>query len=103
MSGTCSFWFVRDGDKLRQVTKEAFDKAITEGKSVKYGCYQNKKAERIAEELEKSRLEFLSQPDLSTKLRAVLTNPANVVEVQIIQVDDPLSWIKESKKPKYQV
>jgi hypothetical protein len=103
MSGTCSYWFVRDGDKLRQVTKEAFDKAITEGKSVKYQFYQNKKAEWIAEELEKSRMAFLAKLDISTKFRAVLTNPANVVEVQIIQVDDPQFWIKESKKPKYQI
>ena len=102
MSGTCSYWFVRDGDKLRQVTKEAFDKAITEGKSVKYQFYQNKKAEWIAEELEKSRMDFLAKLDLSPKFRAVLTNPANVVEVQIIQVDDPQFWLKESKKPKYQ-
>jgi hypothetical protein len=102
MSGTCSYWFVRDGDKLRQVTKEAFDKAITEGKSVKYQCYQNKKAERIAEELETSRMEFLSKLDLSPKFRSAITNPANVVEVQIIQVDDPQFWLKESKKPKYQ-
>ena len=102
MSGTCSYWFVRDGDKLRQVTKDAFDKAITEGKRVKYQCYQNKKAERIAEELETSRIEFLAKLDLSPKFRAVLTNPANVVEVQIIQVDDPQFWLKESKKPKYQ-
>ena len=102
MSGTCSYWFVRDGDKLRQVTKEAFDKAITEGKSVKYQFYQNKKAEWIAGELEKSRMEFLAKLDLSPKFRTVLTNPANVVEVQIIQVDDPQFWLKESKKPKYQ-
>jgi hypothetical protein len=103
MSGTCSYWFVRDGDKLRQVTKEAFDKAITEGKSVKYQFYQNKKAEWIAEELEKSRMGFLAKLNISTKFRAVLTNPANVVEVQIIQVDDPQFWIKESKKSKYQI
>jgi hypothetical protein len=103
MSGTCSYWFVRDGDKLRQVTKEAFDKAITEGKSVKYQFYQNKKAEWIAEELEKSRMGFLAKLDISTKFRAVLTNPANVVEVQIIQVDDPQFWINESKKSKYQI
>ena len=103
MSGTCAFWFVQDDDKLRQVTKEAFDKAITEGKSVKYRCYQNKRAEHIAEELEASRMALLAKLDLPTKLRAVLTNPANVVEVQIIQVDDPQFWIKESKKPKYQV
>jgi hypothetical protein len=102
MSGACSFWFVRDGDKLRHVTKEAFDLAITEGKSVKYRGYQSKKSEHIAEELEASRMAFLAKLDLSPKFRAVITNPANVVEVQIIQVDDPLFWIKESKKPKYE-
>jgi hypothetical protein len=102
MSGTCSYWFIRDDKKLRQVTKEAFDRAIIEGKSVKYQYYQNKKAERIAEELESSRMEFLAKLDLSPKFRAVLTNPSNVVEVQIIQVDDPQFWRKESKKPKYQ-
>ena len=103
MAANCPFWFIRDGAKLRQCTKDAFDKAIIEGKSVKYQGYANKKDENIAEELEASRMALLAKPDLPTKLRAVLTKPANVVEVQIIQVDDPLFWVKESKKPKYQI
>ena len=94
-------WFIRDGAKLIQCSKEAFDKAIIEGKSVKYRSYANKKSERIAEELEESRMAFLSDPELSTRFRAVLTNPANVVEIQIIAVDDPQFWLRESKHPKY--
>jgi hypothetical protein len=94
-------WFIRDGAKLIQCTKEDFDKAIIEGKSVKYRSYANKKCEHIADLLEESRMAFLSKPDLPTKFRAVLTNPANVVGVQIIDVDDPLFWVKESKHPKY--
>lgn len=96
------YWFIRDGAKLIQCTKEAFDKAITEGKSVKYHGYANKKSERIAEKLEESRKAFLDDTDLSPKFRAAITNPINVVEVQVIQVDDPHFWIKESKRPKYQ-
>ena len=49
------------------------------------------------------RMAFLAKPDLPTKFRGVLTNPVNVVEVQIITVDDPQFWTKESKLPKYQV
>jgi hypothetical protein len=100
---TTPFWFIRDGNKLIQCTKDAFDQAIREGKSVKYRTYQNKRAERTAEELEQSRMEMLSNLDLSSKLRAVLTNPANEVQVQIIDANDPLFWVKESKKPKYQI
>ena len=96
-------WFIRDGEKLIQGSKEAFDKAIIEGKSVKYHGYANKKSERIAEQLETSRMALLADPALPTKLRAVLTNPRNVVEVQIITVDDPQFWVKESKRPKYQI
>ena len=96
------YWFIRDGAKLIQCTKQAFDKAIMEGKSVKYHGYANKKSERIAEKLEESRKAFLSDPDLSPKFRAAITNPINVCEVQVIQVDDPQFWIKESKRPKYQ-
>ena len=94
-------WFIRDGDKLIQCCKEDFDKAIVEGKSVKYRGYANKKSERIADELEESRMAFLRSPDLSPKFRAAITNPRNVIEVQIIQVDDPQFWQKESKRPKY--
>jgi hypothetical protein len=102
MPKTSGFWFIRDGKKLIQCTKEAFDRAIIEGKSVKYGGYANKRAERIAEELERSRMAFLADPNLSSKFRAVLTNPLNVCEIQIIQVDDPVFWIRESKNPKNQ-
>jgi hypothetical protein len=102
MAKTSPFWFIRDGTKLIQCTKEDFDKAIVEGKSVKYHGYANKKAERIAEELEASRMAFLAKAELPTKLRMALTNPRNVLEVQVIMVNDPLFWIKESKRPKYE-
>ena len=103
MPNTAPFWFIRDGSKLIQCNKEAFDKAIVEGKSVKYHGYANKKAERIAEELESSRMAFLADPTISPKFRAAITNPRNVCEVQVIQVDDPQFWVKESKRPKYQL
>jgi hypothetical protein len=95
-------WFIRDGNKLIQCTKAAFDQAIKEGKSIKYHGYANKRAEQIAEKLEASRMAFLDNPLTPTKFRAILTNPANVVEVEIIDVDDPLFWEKESRLPKYQ-
>jgi hypothetical protein len=101
MSPTSQFWFIRDGAKLIPCSKEDFDKAIVEGKSVKYNGYANKKCERIAEELEESRMAFLRKPDLSAKFRAVITNPVNVVEIQVIAVDEPQFWVKESKRPKY--
>ena len=100
-SQTLACWFIRDGAKLVQCSKEDFDKAIVEGKSVKYRGYANKKSERIAEELEESRMAFLRNPDLPPKFRAAITNPRNVVEVQIISVDDPQFWQRESKRPKY--
>ena len=100
-SPTSPHWFIRDGDKLIQCCKEDFDKAIVEGKSVKYRGYANKKSERVADELEESRMAFLGKPDLSPKFRAAITNPRNVVEVQIIMVDDPQFWTRESKRPKY--
>jgi hypothetical protein len=102
MSKTSPFWFIRDGAKLIQCNKEAFDKAIVEGKSVKYHGYANKKSERIADELEESRMAFLGKTDLSPKFREAITNPRNVVEVQIILVDDPQFWLRESKRSKYQ-
>jgi len=102
MSKTSPYWFIRDCAKLIPCSKEGFDKAIIEGKSVKYNGYANKKSERIAEELEASRMEFLGKPGLSPKFRAAITNPRNVVEVQVILVDDPLFWLRESKRPKYQ-
>lgn len=95
------FWFIRDGEKLIQCSKDDFDKAIIAGKSVKYHGYANKKCERIADELEASRMEFLSKPDLSPKFRAAITNPQNVVEVQVITVDDTQFWLRESKRAKY--
>ena len=99
---TGPFWFIRDGNKIVQCTKEAFDKAITEGKSIKYNGYPNKQTEKIAEALEASRMLLLSKPELPTKFRAVLTNPANVAQIQIIEVDDPEFWTRESKNQKYQ-
>jgi hypothetical protein len=101
MSKNAPYWFIRDGEKLIQCNKPAFDKAIIEGKSVKYRGYANKKCERIAEQLEASRMAFLADPNCSPRLRAAITNPANVCEVQVIQVDDPDFWVKESRRPKY--
>jgi hypothetical protein len=45
---------------------------------------------------------LLSNPKLPTRLRKIMTNPANVVQVEVIYVDDPEFWVKESKNPKYQ-
>ena len=103
MGKTFPFWFIRDGAKLIQCSKDDFDKAITQGKSVKYIGYADKKAERIAEKLEESRIALLSKPDLPTKFRVVLTCPKNVVEVQVVRVDDEQFWEKESRRPKYQI
>ncbi|MGA2682680.1 MAG: hypothetical protein ABSF44_12865 [Candidatus Bathyarchaeia archaeon] len=103
MSKNLPYWFVRNGAKLIQCSKADFDKAITEGKSVKYHGYPNKKTERIAEQLEESRMTFLAKPDLPPKFRAAITCPRNVVEVQVIMVDDEQFWVKESKRPKYQI
>jgi hypothetical protein len=101
MSKNAPYWFIREGEKLVLCNKAAFDKAIIEGKSVKYRGHANKKCERIAELLEASRMAFLADPNCSPKFRAAITNPANVCEVQVIQVDDPEFWVKESKRPKY--
>ena len=103
MPKTSPFWFIRDDGKLIQCSKDNFDKAIIEGKGVKYRGYANKKAERTADQLEESRMVFLGKPDLSPKFRAALTNPRNVVEVQVILVADPDFWIRESKRPKYNI
>lgn len=97
-----AFWFIRDGSKLIQCSKSDFDKAIAEGKSVRYKGYADKKAERIGEQLECCRMSFLEKPDLPAKFRAALTDPCLVIEAQIILVDDPLFWDKESKRQKYQ-
>jgi hypothetical protein len=99
---TGPFWFIRDGEKLIQCSKEAFDQAIKDGKSIRYNGYPNRKAEKIAEKLEETRMALLAQPDLPCKLRAALTNPVSVVQIQVIDVDDPDFWLKESKLPKYQ-
>ncbi len=101
MPKTSPYWLIRDGEKLIQCSKEAFDKAIVDGKSVKYGFYANKKIERIAEELEASRMELLKKTDLSPKFRAVLTDPKNVIEVQVVTIMDPQFWVREYKRPKY--
>ena len=102
MPKTSPFWFIRLGEKLIQCSKDDFDKAIIEGKSVKYRGYANKKAERIADQLEESRMALLAKTDLPLKFRAAITNPRNVVEVQVILVADPDFWQRESKRPKYQ-
>ena len=102
MPKTPPFWFIREGEKLIQCSKDDFDKAIIEGKSVKYRGYANKRAERTADQLEESRMAFLAKPDLSPKFREAITNPRNVVEVQVILVADPDFWQRESKRPKYQ-
>lgn len=99
---TGPFWFIREGDKFIQCSKEAFDKAISEGKSIRYNGYPNKRTEKIAEALEASRMLLLSQADLPTRFRAVLTNPQNVVQIEVIDVDEPEFWTRESKNPKYQ-
>ena len=101
MSRASPYWLIREGDKLIQCSKEDFDKAIIEGKSVKYGFYADKKSERMAEALEASRMELLKNSKLSPKFRAVLTNPKTVIEVQIISIMDSHFWIRESKEPKY--
>ena len=82
-SPTSPHWFIRDGDKLIQCSKEDFDKAIVEGKSVKYRGYANKKSERIADDLEESRMAFLRKPDLSPKFREAITNPRNDLKLKI--------------------
>jgi hypothetical protein len=102
MPKTSPFWFIREGEKLIQCSKDDFDKAIVEGKSVKYRGYANKKQERTADQLEEARMVFVRKPDLSPKFRAAITNPRNVVEVQVILVADPDFWQRESKRPKYQ-
>lgn len=103
MSKNLPYWFIREGDKLIQCSKADFDKAIREGKSVKYRSYANKRTEKIADALEESRMAFLNNPATPTKFRQVLTNPANVVQIEIIDVDDPDFWNKESRNPKYQM
>jgi hypothetical protein len=102
MSKNAPFFFIREGAKLIQCSKNDFDKAVREGKSIWYRGYANKSTEKIAAQLEASRMKFLAMPDLSPKLREVLLDPVNVVEVEIIRVDDPLFWEKEAKLPKYQ-
>ena len=101
MSKASAYWFIRDGQKLIQCSKEDFDKAISDGKSVKYGCYACRKSERLAEELEVSRMEFLRKPDLSPKFRAALTDPILVIDAQIVSLMDPQFWVRESKLSKY--
>ncbi len=103
MPKNASFFFIRDGVKLIQCSKGDFDKAVKEGKSIWYRGYANKKTEKIAAQLETSRMNFLAIPDLPPKFREVLLNPVNVVEVEIVRVDDPLFWEKESKMQKYRL
>jgi hypothetical protein len=96
-----AFWFIREGNRLIPVGKDVFDRAITEGKSIKYKGYSNKKTEYIAEKLETSRMAFLEKPDLPPKFRAALLDPSLVIEAEVITVDDPLFWEKESRRAKY--
>jgi hypothetical protein len=103
MPKTCPYWFIRDNGKLLQCSKADFDKAIVDGKSVKYGFYANKKLERIADELEASRMDFLKKVDLSPKFRAAITDPKNVVEVQVVTIMDSQFWVREHKRPKYHI
>ncbi|MDR0797625.1 MAG: hypothetical protein LBE70_02750 [Nitrososphaerota archaeon] len=102
MSKNLPYWFIREEDKLIQCSKSDFDRAIQEGKSIKYRTYINKRVEYIAEVLEESRMALLNNPHIPTKFRQVLTNPVKVVQVQIIDVNDPEFWNKESRHPKYQ-
>lgn len=102
MSKNLPYWFIREGDKLIQCSKTDFDQAIRDGKSIKYRTYANKQIDRIAELLEASRMALLNNPQIPTKFRQVLTDPAKVVQVQIIDVDDPEFWNKEAKHLKYQ-
>jgi hypothetical protein len=99
---TGPFWFIREGNKQMQCSKQAFDQAIRKGKSIRYNGYANRRVEKIAEKLEATRMELLAQPTLPTKFRAVLTNPENVIQIQIIEANDPDFWLRESKDPKYQ-
>ena len=55
----------------------------------------------VADELESSRMEFLCKPDLSPKFRAALTDPKNVIEVQVVSLMDSQFWVRESKLLKY--
>ena len=102
MSKNLPYWFIRDGEKLIQCSKTDFDQAIRDGKSIKYRTYANKRIERIAETLETSRMTLLNNPQTPTKFRQTLTNPVKVIQVQIIDVDDPDFWNKELRHPKYQ-
>ena len=102
MSKTCAYWFIREGGKLIQCSKEEFDNAIRGGKSIKYRLYANRRCERIAEKLEQTRMAFLTQSDLPSKFRLALTDPVLVIDAEIINPIDPDFWLKESKKVKYQ-
>jgi hypothetical protein len=103
MSKNVPYWFIREDDKLIQCSKADFDQAIRDGKSIKYRTYANKRAERIAETLEDSRMTLLNNPNTPLKFKQVLTDPLKVVQVQIIDVDDPGFWNKECKLSKYQL
>jgi hypothetical protein len=102
MSKNLPYWFIREGEKLIQCSKADFDRAIREGKSVKYRTYASKRIEHIAEVLEASRMALLDDPQTSVKFRQILTDPIKVIQVQIIDVDNPEFWKQEAKLPKYQ-
>jgi hypothetical protein len=102
MSKNVPYWFIREDDKLIQCSKTDFDQAIRDGKSVKYRTYADKRTERVAETLEASRMKLLNNPQIPTKFRQILTDPIKVIQVQIIDADDPEFWNKELKLSKYQ-
>ena len=101
MSKTSPHWFIRDGDKLIQCSKEDFDKAIIEGKSVKYRSYANKKSGRIADDLEASRMELLKNPNISPKIPRSHNKPEACHRSPDHNGHGPQFWVTESKLPKY--
>jgi len=46
-------------------------------------------------------MKLLAKPDLPSKFRSVLTDPVQVIAVQVIDVYDSEFWIRESRNPKY--
>ena len=39
-------------------------------------------------------MEFLQKPNLSPKFRAALTNPTNVIDVEVVSLMDPEYWVE---------
>jgi len=44
---------------------------------------------------------FFDISNLPPKFRAALVVPRLLIDAEVITVDDPLFWEKESKRPKY--